>query len=92
MEIADDLRDGFLYPEEFIGEEVVDLDRFVFVKPLDPRILDSLNVSHTALHDDVIDPGVGQFRDGGILLEFVEVAQQVASPRFHLPCVPVLSD
>src|SRR5581483_8594467 len=55
VEVADDLRDRLLDPEELVAEEVVDLERLVLVQALGAGIVDVLNVLAPATHDDVVD-------------------------------------
>src|SRR5690606_20050936 len=81
MEVADDLADRLLDAEEFVLEESIHLERLVLVEPLGAGVVGLLNVLAARAHDDVVDAGVREPRDGRILANLFEVIEEGALPR-----------
>ena len=70
VEIADDLRDGLLDAEELVGEKIVKLYGFIFIKPLGVRVVLLMNVANPGFHQNVVHAGVGELGDAGIFFHF----------------------
>ena len=69
VEVARNLRHHLLDAEELVGEEVVDLDRFVFEEALGARVVGVVDLAHARLHDDVVHPRVRQLGQARLLLD-----------------------
>src|SRR5262245_11417925 len=84
VEVANDLADRLLDPEELVAEEVVDLERLVFVKALHARIFGIQDVLGAVPHDHVVEPTMRQLREAGTLANQLEVLQEGAAPALRL--------
>jgi hypothetical protein len=90
VKIANDLRNRLLDAKELVRKEIVNLNGFVLVEPLDMRIAIVVNVSDTGFHDNVVEACVGELGKGRICLDFFQVAEQVAPPGSCLVKIAVL--
>ena len=92
MEVTDDLRDRLLDAKELFLEEVVDLDRLVFVELLGGAVSGIVDVGDARALDDVVNAGVREPGKGGFFLEDFEVLDQGAAPDLALASDAILLD
>src|SRR5262249_23720274 len=84
VEVADDLADRLLDPEELLAEEVVDLERLVFVEALHASIFGIQDVLGAVPHDHVVEPTRRQLGKAGTLANQFEVLQEATAPALRL--------
>ncbi len=84
MEIADDLRDGALDPEKFLGEEIEHLQRLILVQPLGARIVGVVQRMKAQRNDQVVDSRMRELGHGRVGLHQLEVLEQGAAPLLGL--------
>src|SRR5262249_31203179 len=87
-----DLADRFLDAEELAAEEIVDLERLVFIEALHPRVFGFQDVLGAVPHDHVIETAVGELREGGTLANQLEVLQERTPPAFGFAGGAVFAD
>ena len=56
------------------------------------RVVLLMNIANPRVHKNVVHARVGEFGDGRIFFDFVEIAQQVAAPGARMVQVPVSLD
>src|SRR5271155_1444864 len=79
VKVADDLRDGALDAEEFVGEEIEDLERLILEQALGARIVGV---------GERMQPG----RNDRVVFHDLEIFEQGAAPLLRLACSAVFFD
>src|SRR5208337_2429528 len=92
MEVADDLRDRALDPEEFLGEEIEHLQRLVLVQPLGARIVGVMQRVQTGGDYQVVDSRVREFGHDRVGFHDLEIIEQGTAPLLRLACGAVFFD
>src|SRR4029079_3972517 len=92
VEVAHDLRDRLLDPEELLAEEAIGLQRLILVEALHARIVRVVNVERPHLYDDVVDPRVRELRQRRVLTDAFEILEEGAAPRLLLADGAIILD
>src|SRR5271156_6736936 len=92
MEVADDLRDGALDPEEFLREEIENLQRLILIQPLGPRIVGVGQRMKSGRDYQIVDPRVCELGHDRVGFHDLEIFEQSAAPLLRLACSAVFLD
>src|SRR5262249_53065264 len=92
VEVPDDLADRLLDAEELVAEEVVELERLVFVEPLYARLLGLEDVTRPGAHNHLVNPRVRELREVRVLANQLEVFEECAPPPLGVSGGTILFD
>src|SRR5687768_17524253 len=92
MKIANDLRHGLFNAEKLIGEEIIDLNGFVFIQSLDMCVGGVVDVANAGFYNNVVEACMRQLGEGRLFLDLIQVSEQVASPGSRLVKISVFLD
>src|SRR5260370_13786526 len=92
MEIADDLRDRALDPEELSREEIEHLQRLILEESLGTRIVGVVQGVKTQRNNQVVNPRVRELGHDRVGFHDLEIFEQSPAPLLRLACSAVLFD
>src|SRR5580704_8545120 len=92
MKVADDLRDGALDAEEFVGEEIKYLERFILEQALRARIVSVGERMKPGRDDQIVDARMCELGHDRVGFHDLEIFEQGATPLLRLACSAVFFD
>src|SRR5208283_2170580 len=92
VKVADDLRDGALDAEEFVGEEIEDLERLILEQALGARIVGVGERMQPGRDDQVVNARMRELGHDRVGFHDLEIFEQGAAPLFRLARSAVFFD